>query len=114
MKNHNPVLFEDTSTIVSVETQTEKEDFVLEGTVQVHNIDTNVVHKMLFIRWKVTLNSTLYFVDETEAVIENSNFYVSRKHIFNIPFYNISSVLAKTVQNICLNKRWLQIFIVII
>ena len=42
MKNHNPVPFEDTSTTVSVETQTEKEDFVLEGTVQVHNIDTNV------------------------------------------------------------------------
>ena len=42
MKNHNPVPFEDTSTIVSVETQTEKEDFVLEGTVQDHNIDTNV------------------------------------------------------------------------
>ena len=42
MKNHNPVPFGDTSTTGSVETQTEKEDFVQEGTVQVYYIDTNV------------------------------------------------------------------------
>ena len=65
MKNHKPVLFEDTSTTVSVKTQTEKEDFVLEGTVQVHNI----VHKCLFRKYcfcgeKITPNSTLYFVEE--------------------------------------------------